>query len=63
MKVLLWVVIIWNVFDLVGKLILSFTKTDTILTALGSFIDASIYSVSIIVLAFLTLKFTNNNSN
>tara|TARA_R110002020_G_scaffold47304_9_gene134653 strand:+ start:605 stop:796 length:192 start_codon:yes stop_codon:yes gene_type:complete len=56
MKVLLWLVIAWNSIDLIGKLILSFTDHENIAFALGSFIDASIYSVSLIILTVFTLK-------
>jgi len=63
MKIVLGVIIGWNMVDLVGKLILSFTKTESIITALGAFIDASIYSVSIIVLALAALKILNKSAS
>lgn len=60
MKILLWIVIAWNSVDLVGKLILSFAERETIATALGSFLDASIYSVSLIILAVVAFKLLNH---
>lgn len=56
MKVLLWLVIAWNSIDLIGKLILSFADYESIAMALGSFLDASIYSVSLIILAVFALN-------
>lgn len=62
MKLLLWIVIIWNAVDLLGTLIFSAVSGIGFFGRLGLFGDASIYSVSLIILAVVMLK-TQFSSN
>jgi len=63
MRISLLVVIVWNTVDLVGKLINHLSESINVVTGLGSFIDAAIYSVSIIVLALSALKLISNRAS
>jgi hypothetical protein len=63
MRISLLVIIFWNTVDLMGKLISHISDSENIITGLGSFIDATIYSVSIIVLALVALKLISNRAS
>jgi hypothetical protein len=58
MKPLLVLVIIFNSMEIIGKFILSFVEHENKVTAVGAFFDASLYSVSLIILSVFALKLT-----
>ena len=62
MNWLLYIVLIWNTVDLVGKFILEMAKEGSVFIRIGRFFDTSIYSVSLIILAVIALKLLQNKS-
>jgi hypothetical protein len=58
MKPLLVLVIIFNSMEIIGKFILSFVEHENKVMAVGAFFDASLYSVSLIILSVFALKLT-----